>query len=269
MSAQLTKARSLLNQVGSHLKRKNLVSAVNGLYEGLNIITKNPLIRSERDEFHQLMEQAVYLLSIDPQIKGRFPILDEYKPGQEKELISALREILNDLTADSTDAVRDMMADREKKKKDILEKGQAYLDRGEKELALSTFNRLVKEFPSDADLFGEVADRLIRAECYAEALEFLREAIDNEPKSPALYNRIGMVLRRLRDYPSAEEYYARAVKVCDTDEYLYFNFGRLYVDWKKWEKVKEMSEKALALNPGFEEAKKMLAFAEKKVRLES
>lgn len=264
MSAQLTKARTLLNQVGGQVRSKNLVSAANNLYEGVGIILKNPLMKAEREEFSHMIEQAVYFLSMAPEVKAGYAELNDYEPGKEKELQAVLRKMLNDLTANSTDAMRDLMADRDKKKHEILEKGQSYLNRGERELAQSTFVRLVNEFASDADLFGDVADRLIKAECYPEALSFLEEAISKEPKSASLYNRIGMVLRRMRDFPNAEQYYLRAMEVCDTDEYLLFNFGRLYVDWKKWNKVEEMASRALAINPDFSEAQKMLVFAQKK-----
>ena len=49
------------------------------------------------------------------------------------------------------------------------------------------------------------------------------------------------------------------------DEYLYFNLGRLYYDWQKWDKMAAAAEKAAALNPNFAEARKLLAFAHKKL----
>ena len=39
--------------------------------------------------------------------------------------------------------------------------------------------------------------------------------------------------------------------------------GRLYVDWKKWDKAVKAAQGALQLDPDFAEARKLMAYAEK------
>ena len=65
------------------------------------------------------------------------------------------------------------------------------------------------------------------------ALALLRD----DPNAIHLYNRIGMVLRKMKDYDTAEKYYLKALTLTSTDEYLHYNLGRLYFDWRKWKKM--------------------------------
>ena len=44
----------------------------------------------------------------------------------------------------------------------------------------------------------------------------------------------------------------------------YFNLGRLYIDWARWDKAEKASRLALRLSPGFVEARKLLNYALKK-----
>ena len=58
----------------------------------------------------------------------------------------------------------------------------------------------------------------------------------------------------------------KSERLSDEDPGLYFNIGRLYIDWKRWEKVDEMASLALDINKGFTEAQKMRNFANKQLK---
>jgi tetratricopeptide (TPR) repeat protein len=93
----------------------------------------------------------------------------------------------------------------------------------------------------------------------------LDDALKDDPNAIHLYNRIGMVLRKMKDYETAEKYYLKALTLTSQDEYLLYNVGRLYYDWRKWDKMAESAQKAVEINPDFAEAVKMLKFAQKKM----
>ncbi len=110
-----------------------------------------------------------------------------------------------------------------------------------------------------------MAERYQRVGLNENAVGYLSTAIKESPNSLHLYNRIGIVLRKMQDFQSAENYYLKALELTQADEYLYFNLGRLYFDWQRWDKTAEAALSALGLNPGFQEARKLLAYAQKKL----
>jgi tetratricopeptide (TPR) repeat protein len=115
-------------------------------------------------------------------------------------------------------------------------------------------------------LRGEMGQVLLEAKRYAEAVEYLKNALDMSPELLPLYNLIGIALRKLDRFEVAEQYYLRASEYMRMDPNLYFNIGRLYIDWKKWAKAVKAAQAALRLKPDFMEAQKLLAYAEEKLR---
>ncbi|EPR42421.1 Tetratricopeptide repeat-containing protein [Desulfovibrio sp. X2] len=265
MSAELIKARQLINKISSNLKQKKLQSAAQSLQDALLIILKTPLMKNEREEFTQLIEQAVYHLRGDREFAKAYPLQLEYTPGEEKQLYTQMVEAVKELSASSTEEAQALLALMAKRKEDGLKKVEAQLASGKHAEAKQSADNLIREFASDTDLKAEVADLFLKHELYQEAYGYLEEALKNDPGAAHLYNRIAIVLRKMKDYATAEQYYRKALQCCQHDEYLFFNIGRLYHDWQKWKHMAEMAKRALKINPGFEQAQKMLQFAMKKL----
>lgn len=112
--------------------------------------------------------------------------------------------------------------------------GLTYLERGEKEKANDIFERLVK----------------------------LDAAFEKEHKH--LFNEFGIKLRKNKMYDQCLEYYQKALELTQDDEHLYHNIARVYFDLGKIDKVVENLEKALEINPDFEEALKFMEFLRNK-----
>lgn len=265
MSAELGKARQLLSSVTQHLKQGKHLPAASALHEALGIMLRSQLMKSERDQFVGLIEQAVFTMAQDKALRSIYPLKIDYAPGQERELYAAMRTLLGELQANVADEAKQIIEDKEKKRAQGLAEGQQFLDGKQYDQAKKRFNSVIEEFHNDAGLKAEVGERFMNAGRYGEAVEYLGEALQDDPEAVHLYNRIGIALRKTGDFQTAENYYQRALEIESRDGHLYFNLGRLYVDWGRWDKVAEAAKRALAVAPDFEEARKMLAFALKKI----
>lgn len=265
MSTQLINARKKLNSVNSYLKMGKHMPAVQCVRDGLVLMLKASLMKAERGEFEELLKNATYSLNADSNLRKVYPLVINYEPGKERALLNALNELLQALQDAVADEAKQDIEALTKKREDGLRAGQEHLDREEYDRAQAVFNDLVKEFNDDTDLKADVADRYLKAERYQEALSLLETALRDDPNAIYLYNRIGIVLRKLGDFETAEKYYLRALAIRSDDEYLFFNTGRLYYDWKKWKKMGQAAKRALDINPNFKEAAQMLKFAQKKL----
>lgn len=265
MATELIKARSLLASVNSNLKQKKVIPAAQATISALEIIMRSSLMKGERDEFERLLEQATYYLNGDKELRKLYPIQIGYTPGQERALLATLRELMGELQSNAEDQLKEHLALMQKKKRDNMAKIQKYLDDDEVDKAKALADRLFREYPNDSEMKAEIADMFVKKDLYAEAYNYLVEALKEDPEALFLYNRIGIVLRKLKDFDTAEQYYKRALEVCATDEYLWFNIGRLYFEWQKFAQMRDAAEKAIEINPKFAEAAKMKKFAEKKL----
>ncbi len=264
MSAELTKARSQLMQVKSNLKQEKIMAAVMSFTQGLAIILRTPLMRNEKEEFNNLVQDAVAALNSSAAFQKACPVQLEYTPGKEKELLLLLRELKEELEKSEVNDAQAKLAELNKQKAEALRKGSEMISMRQYDDALDMFRYLAKSFPDDTELKGEIGERFLKAQRYEEAYEFLAEALKQSPESIHLYNRIGIALRKMGRFEVAERYYAQALDYAKGDPNLYFNIGRLYIDWRKWDKVEKMARRAIKYKPDFTEAKKMLLFAQKK-----
>lgn len=264
MSAELIKARSRISKVGSYLKQGKPLPAVTALYEAVLGILKTPLMRAEKDEFSKLIHDAVLLLNNNKKLRIHYPLIIQYTTGDEKLLAEILKEILDILQSTVVDEAKDIIAGRAERVERDLTESKRLIQDGKIDEAKILLDKLASDFPNDAEIKAHVAEQFIQAELFEDAFVHLDEAIDISPDQIHLYNRIGIVLRKLGNYDVAEKYFMRAVGYAKNDPNLYFNIGRLYVDWARWDKVEKAAQIALRIRPDFVEAQKMLTFAQKK-----
>jgi len=265
MSTDLITSRKKLNSVTTMLKRGKYMAAVQGIHDGLILFLKNPVMKGERDEFEEILFKVTQSLNNDKKIREIYPLVISYQPGEERALLDAMRELLQELQKAINDSVQNEAQAMIARKESDLKKGQEHLDNQEWDQAKETFDQLVSDFGGDTDLKADIADRYLNAGRYKEAFHMLDDALQDDPNAIHLYNRIGMVLRKMKDFETAEKYYLKALTLTTEDEYLHYNVGRLYYDWKKWAKMAQSAQNALNINPGFDEAGKMLKFAQKKM----
>lgn len=264
MSAELTKARSQLNKVGTYLKQGKPLPAVTSLYEAVTAVMRTPLMKAEKEEFAKLLTDAVLLINGDRGLRQIYPLLLHYTPGDEKGLSEAVFAMLSELEASAVEEAKDLMADMEQRIVQGLAQGKQLIEEKRYDEARAVLEKLAREFPDNADLKAHIAELFIGGELYEDAFSYLDEAIELSPDQIHHYNRIGIVLRKLHKYDIAEKYFMRAVEYAKTDPNLYFNLGRVYLDWERWDKAERASRLALRLSSDFVEARKMLNFSLKK-----
>ncbi|MGE4299846.1 MAG: tetratricopeptide repeat protein [Desulfovibrionaceae bacterium] len=265
MSKELIQARKKLGEVKLHLKHDKLIAAATAINQAVSAIIKTQLMKSEKEEFDNLLSEAVYQLGNNAALKKVFPLQINYAPGQERDLSATIQELLAALEEERQKEVRAMLAGKQQSREASIAEAQALIDRHEYGEAKKIFDRLIKEHHQDVELKADAGERFLKAGRYEEAYEYLAKALADKPDALHLYNRIGIALRKMGRFDVAEKYYFKAREYAPQDPNLYFNIGRLYIDWRKWDKVQKAARVALKYKPDFEEAQKMLAFATKKL----
>jgi tetratricopeptide (TPR) repeat protein len=263
MSQELSKARSQLNRVHSLLKQEKLLSAVISLYDAIGTYLRTQLLKHEKKDFQRQLEKAVFELSSDSNLKQTYPLVIQYEPGQEKELRSQIKMLLDELQEDNISEAQNQLAQMEEHKQNLLQQTKGHLQNQELEQAEQTVGRLLREYGDNTELKVEVSDLYLEYDLHQQALKYLKQAYQDDPESVPLFNKLGITLRKAQKFELAEKTYLEALKKSGEDEYLLFNLGRVYIDWKKWEKAEQASQKALQVNPEFKEARQMQAFAQK------
>ena len=266
MSQDVVSIRRQMKMVSSSLRQKKPVPAVQSVIATLRIMLTTPLMKAEKDEFAELVREAISYINNDAGIRKIYPLELSYHYGEEKKLFEELQELLGVLEEESMAEVEKVTAAMAAKKEAALAKGQAHLDNREYDNARILFKALAGEFPNDIELKGNIGEKYLSAELYEEAADYFADAVAADPKALRMYNRLAIALRKLERFDVAEDYYMKALPLAPEDPNLLFNIGRMYLDWQKWGKAAEFGDKAFVINPEFDEARKLATFARKRLQ---
>ncbi len=264
--SEISKARSKLSAVGMLLKKKKFLSALISIHEALTIYLKTPLLKHEKKDFINKLEECLYLLKIDKDFIQQYPISLEYKPGHERELWSLLQQAILEFQTSAVDEAKRQMEELERLKHRELEKGRGLLKDKKYKEADEVFKNLIHTFKEDTDLKISISDIYMEEGMVEQALQYLKHAYTDDPSAIHVYNKLGIALRRAGKLELAEKTFKEAISRSPDDEYLLFNLGRVYIDMKEWEKAARVAKQALEINPSFKEAKKMLHYAESRLK---
>ena len=263
-----TRCKQKFISVSSLLKQNKIQAALTCVFEAVQEMMRANLLTGEKNDLRQFLQDSLYYLNNNQQLREIYPVVIEYHEGNEKQLLAQLKEIIDLLQEKLAREAKEQLAALERKKKKSLATAQDLLQKKSIDEAELIFKQLIEEFDKDFQLKIDISDILINAQHYKRAIKYLKLANKQQPNSVHVFNRLGMILRKLGKYEQSEKAYLQALKLDPDDEYLYFNVGRLYIDSQNWEKAAQMAQKALNLNPQFEQAKKMLSFVQKKLKQE-
>jgi predicted Zn-dependent protease len=188
-----------------------------------------------------------------------------YKPGEERQLMEILHGLLGRFDSSILDAAQEAKRLADARKRKFLEDADQQAAEGNLDKAREFFSRAAREFRDDPVYIGEIGELCVKHSLFEEAIVYLEDALAQNPALAYLYNHIGMALRRTKKFDTAERYYLKASEYLGKDPNLFFNLGRVYIDWGKWRKAALAAGGALKLDPAFEEARKLLKYAEKKM----
>lgn len=265
MPNELPQIRANLTRIGSTLKQGNLLSAAQAMRKGVHTLQSKNLMRAEIDELRTLIKQGSDYLSHSLEIKSIFPLALEYTKGEEESYLATLDELIDCLQSETSQAGILLAEEMSRKKTEGLNKGRAEVQEGRYEDANSTFTALTNEFPQDALLINDIAQVFMEANLNDEAASYLQEALRVSPQNVHTLNKLAVTLRKIKLFEESEHYFQKAMALDDSDPYLCFNYGRLYLDWQKYDKGLQLAERACSLQPSFEEARKMRSYFKKKL----
>ncbi|MEE8484587.1 MAG: tetratricopeptide repeat protein [Nitrospinota bacterium] len=176
-------------------------------------------------------------------IKAHQKMSDFYtKQGNEEKAISALSNAV---------AISPNNTDRQ------IAVGKMHLKNGNKEEAEKAFRTATEIDPKNAKLRYDVGEAYLAEGMDEKAADSFRGSL-NLTEDVHVYNRLGIALRRKHKYEEAANEYKKALMIDAEDEVLHFNLGRALMEAGQEGAAREHFEKALKLDPDFEEVKEMM-----------
>jgi tetratricopeptide (TPR) repeat protein len=265
MSKGLFDARRKLSSVAALVRQDKPLNAAQALFDGLQAMLREPLLKSEKAEFARFVENAVREINYNKQIQTQFSIQLSYAPGEESALLDNVKLLLDTLEGLAVDEADKAFQEREASKKARFVEAMELLAAGKAEEGQKILKNLATEYYDDAGLMVEASEALEKTDHLEEAVIYMEKARFLVKDDVYILNKLGIFYRKAGRREESEKMFLAAGARTPDDPYLLFNKGRLYLDWQRWSECLAAAKAALALQPDFEEARKMAGYAAKRV----
>lgn len=264
-SNDLSSIRRNLSMVSSMIKKEQLLPAANSLHAAVKAFIHVPMMKAEQEEFIRLIEDACFVLQSNKKLRAIFPLEIKYVPQQERQLLEILEELIAILDAEAANNAQLGLDAFKLKQQQIMQQGKREIENGEYDAARKTFAQASSDFPEDGEMHSEIGESFLQAGLYDDAEGYLNTASNLLGASAHVLNHLGICLRKMKRFDKAEEKFREAIALEPKDPNLYFNFGRMFLDAKKWEQSAENAQKALDLDPSFTQASQMVAYCHRMI----
>lgn len=272
--SQSTKTiRENIARAKNAMRRDEIVRALNVTADSLDMYSRIKVTGPIRFELEvnldELMEDLSHHTSIQPILprdsKGKSFVI-RFKRGKESLLSGFLRHISTVLEKQKKDAAEEEGEKKERRKQELIEKGQGYLETGDIPRARTTLRRVADEFGKEEGIYLDLAERYRTAKLPMEAAEMYELNVNQFPKNPAGWSGMIDMYKDMQDFEMVEKLYHRVLQQFGSHPKTLCNIAKFYMLWRKKGKAAEYAVRALQADPNLTEAQTILDEAEGKKR---
>lgn len=240
---RINKIFSLVASTKDHVREGALMGAMAKLAKALQYYIGTPMLKKEKDVLETEFYDLLLKISSNPSFASTFgPV--SFRPGEHKENLDFLNQLIKFAADDINDKIK---------------QGLEMLEAGQKDEAWTLFHEVMENPDVEIKDFLTIGDAYLKKQMWVEAQEVFARAMEKDPDSLHLMNRLAISLRKDGKFKEALEIYRKAILLSPRDEGLYYNVARLFMDMGKPKSAGQALRKSLAINAGFEPAAKLLA----------
>lgn len=141
----------------------------------------------------------------------------------------------------------------------LMQKADAAYEEKDFKKALALLNEANAKEADNAEILFKIAYILQSSGDDDEAIKYYKQALELDKENEFIHNAMASIYRKNGEFISAKMHLKASLEIEDTNPITYYNFGNLLVDMQHNEEAIVMYEKAIEINPDFDEAKEELA----------
>ena len=146
---------------------------------------------------------------------------------------------------------------------ELIEKADDAFEDGDAQKSLAFLIEADVKAPNDAEILFKLGYISARIDDNMNAIRYYKLSLDVDKNDEFVHNSLSSVYRKEKQFSSAKLHLNDSLSINDANPVTYYNYGNLMLDMENEETAAEMYERAIELNPDFQEAKDELAKLEK------
>ena len=233
----------LVSSIKVSIQQGALNTAMADLVKAKELYLKTPgLLKGEKEVLEEDFYNLLMKVSSHPEFAQTYgPVT--FRRGEHQMNIDFMKQLI-EFGAESI--------------QEKIEKGIEMLQKDRLEEAKMFFQEVLDNPDAAIDHFLSIGDAYLRKKIWKTAQEVFAKAIEKDPNSIHILNRMAISLRKDGKFNEAVEIYRKAIMLSPQDEGLYYNAARLFLEMGRPLASEKALNKALAINPSFEQASKLL-----------
>ena len=140
----------------------------------------------------------------------------------------------------------------------LIEKADVAFEEEDYQKALALLTEANAKESGNSDVLFKIAYILQKSGNNEEAIKYYKESLELDKDNEYIHNSMASIYRANGEFTSAKIHLNASVEIDDKNPITFYNYGNLFVDMEHNEEAIAMYEKAVELNPDFEEAKQEL-----------
>jgi tetratricopeptide (TPR) repeat protein len=233
---------TLVASIKDNIISGSLNAAMANLVKAIQFYLVTPVLKKEREVLEDDFYDLLIRISSHSKFAGTYgPV--SFRKGQHKDNIDFLEQLIK-FGAESL--------------KEKIDQGLELLDADRVEECRALFREVLNNPDVDINHFMAMGDGYLKKKLWKDAQDVFQQALEKDPESLHLLNRMAISLRKDRQFEAALAIYRKAVVLSPRDEGLFYNVARLFLDMGKPKSAGQALRKALAINPKFQPAARLL-----------
>jgi len=146
----------------------------------------------------------------------------------------------------------------------VIDMGKAYLNMGYTKEATEVFGSLQDNDLTDIN-YTNIASAYLGNGDVNSAGKYLSEARAPMVETIGIFNKYAIELRKSGHLPEAIDQYMRCLKIDPSNHILLLNTALCYTEIKNYKEAENLLKKCLAIDPNYDNARKLLSFVRSKM----
>jgi tetratricopeptide (TPR) repeat protein len=137
----------------------------------------------------------------------------------------------------------------------LVERADEAYENDDLQKALALLHEADAKAPNNDEILFKIAYILQKSGDDEEALKYYKKALEIDKNNEFIHNSMASIFRSRGEFTSAKMHLKSSLDIDDSNPVTYYNYGNLLVDMQHNEEAVEMYERALELDPEFNEAR--------------
>lgn len=147
------------------------------------------------------------------------------------------------------------------KSAELNRRGKVNNDLGDYDKAIDYLKEAIELNPRNDIAWNNLGFSYYRKGDHDKALEYYRKAIELNPKNDSAWNNLGLIYLDMKDYDNAIKYFREAIELSPKDDFAWNNLGWAYFYKEDYDKAIEYGSKAVEINPNSDASWYLLALS--------